>query len=67
MARLGLARVRFHDLRGTAITYTYAHGVPIERIAEISVNSPKECESIIRKHYLAGEGVIEAIRRGTNV
>lgn len=65
MAKLGITGVRFHDLRGTAITYAYAKGVEIERIAEISGHSKNECESIIRRHYLAGEGVVEAIRAGT--
>lgn len=65
MARLKISGVRFHDLRGTAITYAYANGVEIERIAEISGHSKNECEAIIRRNYLAGEGVIEAIRAGT--
>lgn len=65
MARLEISGVRFHDLRGTAITYAYAKGVDIERIAEVSGHSLKECEAIIRRHYLAGEGVVEAIRAGT--
>lgn len=65
MARLKISGVRFHDLRGTAITYAYAKGAEIERIAEISGHSKSECEAIIRKHYLAGEGVVEAIRSGT--
>lgn len=65
MARLKISGVRFHDLRGTAITYAYANGVEIERIAEISGHSRSECEAIIRRNYLAGEGVIEAIRAGT--
>ena len=65
MARLKISGVRFNDLRGTAITYAYAKGVDLERIAEISGHSKDECEAIIRRHYLAGEGVIEAIRSGT--
>lgn len=65
MARLKITGVRFHDLRGTAITYAYAKGVEIERIAEISGHSKSECEAIIRRNYLAGEGVVEAIRAGT--
>lgn len=65
LARLGLVGVRFHDLRGTGITYAYARGIDIERIAEISGHSKAECETIIRKHYLAGADVIEAIRAGT--
>lgn len=66
MKRLGIKGVTFHDLRGTGITYAYANGADIERIAEISGHSKTECEEIIRKHYLAGADVIEAIRAGTN-
>jgi integrase len=65
MKRLDISGVRFHDLRGTGITYAYAHGMDIERIAEISGHSKAECEAIIRKNYLAGGDVIEAIRAGT--
>ncbi|OYR12281.1 phage integrase family protein [Brucella grignonensis] len=63
--RLEISGVTFHDLRGTAITYAYAHGMDIERIAEISGHSKSECEGVIRKNYLAGGDVIEAIRKGT--
>jgi integrase len=65
MARLDISGVTFHDLRGTGITYAYSRGIDIERIAEISGHSKAECESIIRKNYLAGSDVIEAIRAGT--
>lgn len=65
MKRLGISGVTFHDLRGTGITYAYANGMDIERIAEISGHSKSECEAIIRKNYLAGGDVIEAIRAGT--
>ncbi|MDW6020653.1 tyrosine-type recombinase/integrase [Mesorhizobium sp. BAC0120] len=65
MQRLGIKGVTFHDLRGTGISYAYANGMDIERIAEISGHSKAECEAIIRKHYLAGGDVIEAIRAGT--
>lgn len=65
MGRLGIAGVTFHDLRGTGITYAHAAGIDIARIAEISGHSQAECEAIIRKHYLAGGDVIEAIRAGT--
>lgn len=65
MKRLGIAGVTFHDLRGTGITYAYANGLDIERIAEISGHSKSECEAIIRKNYLGGGDVIEAIRAGT--
>ncbi|PWE54378.1 integrase [Metarhizobium album] len=70
MARLGIKGVTFHDLRGTAITYAYAHldrshDEKIKLIAEISGHSQDEAEVIIRKHYLAGQEVIDAIGRGT--
>lgn len=64
LSRLEIKGVTFHDLRGTGITYAYSRGVEIERIAEISGHSKAECETIIRKHYLAGADVIEAIRGG---
>ena len=67
MKRLEITGVRFHDLRGTGISYAYANGMDIERIAEISGHSKKECEGIIRRHYLAGADVIEAIRSGTKL
>ncbi|WP_247650472.1 tyrosine-type recombinase/integrase [Brucella sp. 458] len=65
MNRLEIKGVTFHDLRGTAITYAYANGMDVERIAEISGHSKSECETIIRRNYLAGGDVIEAIRKGT--
>jgi integrase len=71
MARLEIKGVTFHDLRGTAITFAYAnldrsHDEKIKLISEISGHSSDEAESIIRKHYLAGQEVIDAIGRGTN-
>lgn len=65
LKRLDIKGVTFHDLRGTGITYAYTNGMDIERIAEISGHSKAECEAIIRKNYLAGGDVIEAIRAGT--
>jgi hypothetical protein len=65
MKRLGISGVTFHDLRGTGISYAYANGMDVEQIAEISGHSKAECEAIIRRHYLAGGDVIEAIRAGT--
>ncbi len=71
MIKLKIKGVTFHDLRGTAITYAYAcldrsHDEKIKLISEISGHSPADAESIIRKHYLAGQEVIDAIGRGTN-
>jgi integrase len=65
MKRLEISGVTFHDLRGTGISYAYAMGADVEQIAEISGHSKSECEAIIRRHYLAGGDVIEAIRAGT--
>lgn len=70
MARIGIKGVTFHDLRGTAITYAYAHldrshEEKIRLIAEISGHSREDAEAIIRRHYLAGQEVIDAISRGT--
>lgn len=70
MARLGIKGVTFHDLRGTAITFAYAHldkshDEKIKLIAEISGHSKEDAETIIRKHYLAGQEVIDAIGKGT--
>jgi len=65
MKRLDIKGVTFHDLRGTGISYAYAKGIDVKRIAEISGHSETECEAIIRRHYLAGSDVIEAIRAGT--
>lgn len=70
MIRLGINGVTFHDLRGTAITFAYAmlersHEEKIQLIAEISGHSREDAESVIRRHYLAGQDVIDAISRGT--
>lgn len=71
MARLDISGVTFHDLRGTAITFAYgnldkSHDEKIKLIAEISGHSAADAETIIRKHYLAGQDVIDAIGRGTD-
>lgn len=70
MIRLGIKGVTFHDLRGTAISYAYAmldrpHDEKIKLISEISGHSREDAEGVIRRHYLAGEEVIDAISRGT--
>lgn len=71
MKRIGIKGVTFHDLRGTAITFAYSqldksHDEKIKLISEISGHSQEDAESIIRKYYLAGQEVIDAIGRGTN-
>lgn len=70
LIRLNIKGVTFHDLRGTAITYAYAHldrshEEKIQLIAEISGHSREDAEGIIRRHYLAGQEIIDAISRGT--
>lgn len=60
--RAGIEGVTFHDLRGTFITLAYRkHGASFREIAEISGHAERDVETIIRKHYLAGESVIERI------
>jgi len=70
MKRLGITGLTFHDLRGSAITYAYAslvstmsHGEAVKNIAEISGHEEKEAESIIRRFYLAGDSVVQAIQK----
>ena len=50
----GISGVTFHDFRGTFITLAYRAGVAIKDIAEASGHDEKECERVIRQHYLAG-------------
>lgn len=45
--------VTFHDFRGTFITLAHRAGVLIKDIAEASGHDEKECERVIRQHYLA--------------
>lgn len=57
--------VTFHDLRGTFVTLAYRkHGASIRDIAEVTGHAEKDAEAIIRKHYLAGDSVIERIEAG---
>lgn len=64
LKRLGITGVTFNDLRGTGITYCYAMGMDIKDIALISGHSEDSVNTVIRKHYLAGEAVVAAIRKG---
>ncbi|MGV8834217.1 MAG: tyrosine-type recombinase/integrase [Devosia sp.] len=54
--------VTFHDFRGTFITLAYRAGVAIKDIAEASGHDEKECERVIRQHYLAS-GADEVIQK----
>jgi len=49
----GISGVTFHDFRGTFITLAYRAGATIKEIAEASGHDEKECERVIRQHYLA--------------
>jgi integrase len=61
----GVEGVTFHDLRGTFVTLAYRHhGASIREIAEVSGHSERDAEAIIRKHYLAGDAVIERLETG---
>lgn len=51
--KVGIAGVTFHDLRGTFITLAYRSGSSMREISEASGHEEKECERIIRQHYLA--------------
>jgi integrase len=65
-AAAGVSGVTFHDLRGTFVTLAYRNGSSIKEIAEITGHSERDAEAIIRKHYLAGDSVIERLEAGTN-
>lgn len=54
----GVEGVTFHDLRGTFITLAHREGSSIREIAEVSGHSEKDAETIIRKHYLAGDSAV---------
>jgi integrase len=57
---VGVLGVTFHDLRGTFITLAHRAGSSIQEIAEASGHAERDCERIIRQHYLStgAEGVI---------
>jgi integrase len=59
----GIEGVTFHDFRGTFITMAHRAGVLIKDIAEASGHDEKECERVIRQHYLAtgSENVIRSL------
>lgn len=55
--------VTFHDLRGTFVTLAYRNGASIKEIAEVTGHSERDAESIIRKHYLAGDSAVLKLER----
>jgi len=67
-ARLGIAGVTFHDLRGTFITDRRREGSTVEQIASITGHSISEVGRVLEKHYLAddqrtGDAVILRMER----
>lgn len=56
--------VTFHDLRGTFVTLAYRNGASIKEIAEVTGHSERDAESIIRKHYLAGDAAVTKLELG---
>lgn len=62
VSKAGISGVTFHDLRGTFITLSHRAGASMADIAEASGHDEKECERIIRHHYLA-TGAEKAISR----
>jgi integrase len=70
VAKAGISGVTFHDLRGTFVTLTHRAGASIKEIAEATGHDEKECERLIRRHYLAAGGEtavmkLETIRQFT--
>lgn len=64
--RAGIKGVTFHDLRGTFVTLAYQNGASIKEIAEVTGHSERNAESIIRRHYLAGDGAVVKLQAGTS-
>lgn len=53
VADVGISGVTFHDLRGTFITLAHRAGSSLRDISEASGHDEKECERVLRQHYLA--------------
>lgn len=53
-AELGDLDLRFHDLRGTAVTRLALSGCTTPQIASITGHSEKDAENILRAHYMGG-------------
>lgn len=65
VASAGLSGVTFHDLRGTFVTLTHRAGASIKEIAEATGHDEKECERMIRMHYLAASGETAVVKLET--
>ncbi|MEC5325852.1 tyrosine-type recombinase/integrase [Aurantimonas sp. A3-2-R12] len=63
--KAGIDDLRFHDLRGTAVTRLALSGCSVPEIASITGHSLKDVENILDAHYLGGrfELAEEAIRK----
>lgn len=65
VAAAGIRGKTFHDLRGTFITLAYRNGASIKHISEVSGQSEKDAETIIRKHCLVSSAAVEKIESRT--
>jgi integrase len=54
VAKSGVKGLRFHDLRGTAVTRLALAGCKVPEIAAITGHSLRDVEAILEKHYLGG-------------
>ncbi|MFC3706313.1 tyrosine-type recombinase/integrase [Devosia honganensis] len=63
MEAAGVKGVTFHDLRGTFVTLAHREGASIREIAEVTGHSEKDAETIIRKHYLAGDSAVTRLEK----
>lgn len=52
--KAGISDLRFHDLRGTAVTRLALAKASVPQIASVTGHSLKEVESILDTHYLGG-------------
>lgn len=59
-AKVGIADLTFHDLRGTAITRMALAGCTVPEIAAVTGHSLKDVEAILDMHYLGGRAELAA-------
>jgi len=57
--KAGISGLRFHDLRGTAVTFLFAQGLSDAEVADIVGWSPKSVAAI-KKRYVSREAVASA-------
>jgi len=58
--KAGIVDLRFHDLRGTAVTFLYAQGLNDSEVADI-VGWSEKSVSAIKKRYVSREAVASAL------